>query len=198
LFVEILAQLPGNKPVKPLVIQSLNDVSRKIRSRALTALSENRGSLAIPYYVHGLRHKSNIIVRRSGSALGRFGDADVVPHLINALVTTHRYRVRVPDTSQTMSFGTDGSFGSRGALLPPNIELMLRTGQLPYGVVIDDPSSALPTKIITVRYDHQNSEVLAALRKITGTSHGFDQRSWRLWRASQKDNAAQPVPGSNS
>ena len=33
-------------------------------------------------------------------------------------------------------------------------------------------------------------EVLAALRKITGESFGFDERTWRLWWAAKKNGAS--------
>ena len=57
---------------------------------------------------------------------------------LDALVTSHNYQVRVPGSSQpNYSFSTNGGFAG-GASLPPNIEMGLRAGQYPNGVIVLD------------------------------------------------------------
>jgi len=189
LYVSILSRLTGDKPVAALVRQSLLDDDKQIRAASLDAISPGKNDVAMPLYAQALRNKNNAVVRRAGRGLERVGDRHVVPNLIAALVTTHRYRIRVPDKSGTISFGADGSFGSSGLTLPPQVEAMLRTGQLPYGVIIRPSFDGPPrkTRVVTVNYTHKNAEVLAALRRITGQSFGYDQRTWRLWLASDKN-----------
>jgi hypothetical protein len=66
---------------------------------------------------------------------------------------------------------------------------MIRAGLLPNGVIINSPvglKKPKRTKVITVTRSHQNSEVLTALRKITGQSFNYNKRDWRLWVASAK------------
>jgi hypothetical protein len=192
-YVKILAGIPGNKPVPPLVEQSLKDSNHEIRYAALNAFSPDQHEAAMKIFARRLKDKSNAIVRRAGRGLERVGDDRVVPDLIRALVTTHRYRVRVPANSGTMSFNTNGSFGNPGqGVLPPDIEVMLRTGQLPNGVIINNPASnqLRRTKIIKVNYDHQNAEVLLALQKLTGVNYGYDERNWRLWWSAKKNGTA--------
>ena len=186
LYVQILAQVPGARPVQPLVQQSLQDSNYEIRYQALNAISSEQYGTATPYFVRELKHKNNAIVRRAAMALGRVGDEGVFPNLVDALVTTHKYRVRVPD-NKGLSFGTNGSFGNTRQV-PPSVELMIRSGQFPFGVIVNNPqpNRLRSTKVVHVKYDHQNAEVLSALKKLTGESFGFDKRTWRLWWLAQK------------
>jgi len=144
-----------------------------------------------------LQNASNDIVRRAAAALEVVGNQKSIPALIEALVTKHRYKVRVADTSSTYAFSTDGSYIGSGTptYLPPDIEVMLRTGQLPYGVSVYVPEHPIPTRVVTVSREQQNSEVLAALRKITEQDFGYDVRSWRLWWASKKLNTSPDSAG---
>ena len=188
LYISILSRIPGNKPVKPLVIQSLHDVSDGLRTQSFEAIRPNRHALAVPFYVPELRHPSNTIVNRAAEALGKLRDDSVVPFLVDALVTTHRYRVRVLDNSG-LAFGSDGSFGSpnTSVTLPPNIELMLRTGQLPDGVIVLQPNRPGRTRVVTIERRHRNREAKEALAQLTGESFGYDKRAWRLWWTRQKN-----------
>lgn len=185
-YVGILAKIGGAKPVKPLVAQSLHDVDYEVRYNALNALKEDQFEEAMPHFVEALKEDDNVVVRRGGRGLARVGDERVVPELIAALNTTHRYRVRVPKESTSF---TNGNYGSPGVVLPPEIEGLLRAGQLPNGVIVTN-NQPVPTKLVTIKYTHQNSEVHAALQKITGESFGYDERTWRLWRSASKTSAA--------
>lgn len=189
LFVEIVSHLPGRKAAEALVAQSLHDVDDQVRRAALNGVGEDQHEAAMPLYVRALKNDRNAVVRRAAEALERIGDQRAVPHLIAALVTTHRYRVRVPDNRKmSVSFGTDGSMANPNRVpLPPEIEGLLRTGQIP-GVIVHKPK--LPgtdrTKVVTVKRDRDNWEVLSALKKLTGKSFGYNESAWRRWWAAQK------------
>jgi hypothetical protein len=188
LCIEILAGLPGTKQIPYLANVCLHDSDYELRYQALNAISPSQYDAAAPHFVNALRSDSNDIVRRAGAALERVGDERTVPHLIAALVTTHKYRVRVP-VKPPVSFNTDGTLGNSGqVVLPPEIEAMLRTGNLPHGVIINAPQGGVRTKMVTVNYDHKNAEVLSALRKQTKQDFGYDERTWRLWLLAQKSN----------
>ncbi|VAX41816.1 hypothetical protein MNBD_PLANCTO02-3334, partial [hydrothermal vent metagenome] len=79
--------------------------------------------------------------------------------------------------------------------IPPQIEGLLRTGQLPNGVIINNqdmiPNDMRPMVTVTVDYHHNNDEVLSALSKITGQSFGYDKRTWRLWWITKKSGVSQ-------
>lgn len=188
LAVKVLSHVGGKKPVPAMVQLSLKDDDLGIRAQALQGLSEDQHAAAMPLYVKHLRHEFNPIVRRAGAALEVVGNDKAVPSLIDALITSHNYQVRVPGSSQpNYSFGTDGSFAG-GASLPPQVEAGLRTGQYPNGVIVLDPTGTAlsKTRIITVTVDQQNVEVLNALQKLTGKNFGYDKRTWQLWWAAEK------------
>ena len=191
LFVTLLSKMPGKQPVKPLVNQSLHDSSKRIRTLALDSISPNQYSYAGSFYLRELRSGLNVIVRRAALALGRMEDDSAVPALINVLVTKHRYRVQVPDR-RGVSFGSDGSIGPGGATsrLPVELELRMRAGQFPDGVIIQQSGIPPLTRTVVVEREHQNPEVRGALRKLTGQHFGYDKRVWRLWWAREKSGAA--------
>jgi hypothetical protein len=186
LFVRILSQIPGAAPVGDLVRLSLLDVVREIREAAFEALTSERWPMAQPLYVEALGHARNDVVRRAARALAVLQDDRTVPALIAALVTRHRVEVAVP-VGYNVSFSNSpqGPSMSSGSGLPGNIELLLRTGQLPHGVVSVDNSSRQPTRTVVVPVDVSNDEVRSALKSITGQDFGFDQDAWQLYWAAQ-------------
>lgn len=198
-YVVTLKQIPGEKVVKPLVWQSLFDASTEIRYESLNAIPEDHYKEARDEYVAELKHDMNLVVRRAGIGLLRVGNQTVIPDLIDALVTKHRYRVPVDDLSNTITASTGSGVstsGGGGIPLPPQIAAMLANGQLPYGVQIDDSRSGRPKtkKMVTVKYDHKNNEILAALQRITGEDFGFDERTWELWWNAKKNGLVKPAP----
>ncbi|MGC1276527.1 MAG: HEAT repeat domain-containing protein [Planctomycetaceae bacterium] len=187
LYVSVLAAMPGDKPVEPLVTQSLHDVDADVRREALAAIGETRSDAALPYFLKGLQHERNEVVRRAGLGLEKVGDERAVPDLMKALITTHRYRIQVPDNTPTYAFARNGAFGPGGTPLTPEIEMAMRTGALPYGVNVVDLTQPRRTRMVTVSVNQENAEVLTALQAITGETFGFDERTWRLWWAAKKN-----------
>ena len=189
MYVNILSQIPGPHPVVALVDQSLKDSDYGIRYQALDAIQPSQFAIAASRFLSGLKSDRNEIIKRAAVGLMKVGDVDAVPRLIDALITTHYFRVQIPDRRNSYSFAANGSgTRSRNSSLPPEIELQLRTGQLPYGAIVLPPSTpqAQEMKVVTVKRENRNSEVLVALKKLTGQSFGYDKRSWRLWLAAKK------------
>ena len=64
----------------------------------------------------------------------------------------------------------------------------MRTGQLPQGAIVLDSSTSpnAPKKMVLVKVDHWNQDVLATLQKITKRDFGYDERTWHLWWAAEK------------
>ena len=183
LYVRILGNITGSRGVAPLVKQSLFDVAPQIRSAARDAIPVEQRKLAMSLYARELGNGLNSIVCRAGAALEEVGDEQAVPALIAALVTTHQYRIQVPE--DTYSFGANGTYGQRNQL-PPDIEIGLRTGMYS-GAIVNDPGAAnRPMKTVTVSVNHENAQVLSALKKITGKNFGYDERTWALWLQAQQ------------
>ncbi|QDT43265.1 hypothetical protein Pan241w_33650 [Gimesia alba] len=188
LLVATLDQIPGNKPLRPLAELVLTDPIQTIRNSALEVLTKRDATGAIAFFIEGLKNKSNIIVKRAGQGLESIGDRSVVPDLISALTTSHTYRVRVPDTTSTYSYNTNGTFGGSGVVLPPDIEAGLLAGRYPNGVIVlPSQQPKVQMRTVSVKHLHQNEAVLLALQKITQQNFGYNERLWRLWWASTQN-----------
>ena len=178
LFIEIAGKIEGPVPVVPLATQSVREDVRELRELALTMIDETHYDQARQLVIDELRDRNNIVVRRAGTVLAKIGDETSIPALIRALVTTHSYKVRVP--VQGYSFGVDGSIPS-GSGLPPEIEIGLRTGVYDSVQVVPLLGAARATKLIPVAINRENVEVLMALRQITESNFGFDEKAWQRW-----------------
>lgn len=192
LYVRVLSGMKGAQPALPLLERYLLDEDESIYQAALAGLKPAWHPPVIPRLIASLNSDSNQVVRRAAAALGRFGDETAIPALIKALVTTHTYKVQVA-TSNAISFGT-GSSGMvdprlfSGARLPLELEVMARTGQLPYGAIYRPSPVTAPkrTSTITVRTEIKNEDVLNALVSLTGKNFGYNERDWQLWWSIEK------------
>ena len=204
LYVRTLARMEGVGPVPALADQAMRDVDGTVRRDAVAALAPpDRAEAALPLLRKGLRSEENLTVRRTASALAAVGDERAVPDLIKSLVTTHFYKVAVPDGGGASmargpggtSFGGGLGGGGGPVALPPQVAGALLTGQLPAGVNIIRPNRVGPTRLTTVKVDHTNPEVLRALQILTanppapgGTAavpppDGYDEAAWAAWWA---------------
>lgn len=191
LYVEVMTRIEGTKPLKPLLEQSLKDESQLVRTAAVRGVRETDVDAAVPIYIRALRNEANVMVNRAATALSQMGDDTVIPALIEALVTRHRYRVMVPD--QTMSVTSDGSMANPNAVaIPPDVAGMLATGQLPYGVQVQTNGPPVRMKRVTVQKDEQNPSVLTALNLLTGENFGYDEQAWRNWQKAKTSGTLKP------
>jgi hypothetical protein len=89
LYVVILHNMKGPKPVYYLVALSLFDQSPQIRSEARKAIREDQLDSARLLYIAALRSGPPKLARIAAIGLGEIGDprGDSVPYLINALVS---------------------------------------------------------------------------------------------------------------
>ena len=188
LFVEVAGQLKGPKPVKRLSQRLLAEDQEAIFLSALNTIDVDQKEGVLKYCLPGLKDSSNDVVQRAAIVVGKFGDERVVPNLIDALITTHRYKIQVPDTSNDISVGiaSNGTptllpSGSTG-LNPSNAEMLSRLGQLPYGYRVND-SGPRRMRTVMVKQDIRNTRVLESLRSLSHEDFGYDQRDWQRWWA---------------
>jgi hypothetical protein len=193
LLVKILSRIPGPKPASLLVDTSLHDANSGVRAAALEVAVKNQRDMVRPLYIRALKSPLNETVRRAGAALRQIGDEASVPALIEALVTTHRYRVKTVDRSSTISLSVGGSFAPPDGTvaLPPDVAAGALLGQYPNGLILDNSRmSPRPVRYVTVRRHERNPEVLAALENLTGQSLEYDEAAWRLWWSARKSGTA--------
>lgn len=164
MYIDILFSIASPEAVKTLAMSAIEDPSEEIRLTCLDQLMKKPDHEAISYFVAQLRHKDNRVVNRAAVALRHMKDPSTIGPLVDALVTTHKFRIKQGGDPNQIST-TFGS-GSPGGL-----------------------SVGGSTKVVTQAL--RNQEVLDALVAITGRSFDFDKRAWRAWHATLK--AQQPV-----
>jgi hypothetical protein len=144
---------------KALVETSLYDPDAEVRLTAIDDLKGINHPDVLSLYFRGLRSKDNREVNRAAFALRHLGDREAIGPLIDAIVTTHKFKIgsgQEGQTSATFSPGGGGgfSFGQRA----PSV----------------------------VRQAVRNHEVLQALVALTGENYQYSVNDWNAWYASHR------------
>ncbi len=194
LMLEILDAIDSPDAKEAIVRQALFDDSSQLRNQALGFIPKSYQFQANKIYIEHLSHSDNKIVNRAARGLEEIGTEESVSHLVDALITSHTYIVQIP-YREGVTFGANGSNNGQlgSGVLPAEIELLARTGQLPFGVQVNEPigipsQAGVKWKPVKVHRNLKNSTVLATLAKLTEEDFGYDQRLWRLWMAAQKNH----------
>lgn len=161
LYLEALARINVPAGMDVLVNVSLGDQDDEVRLVALDEVVAHDYKPAVRRYVQALKHKDNTIVNRAAVGLGKMKDPSAIGPLIDALVTTHTFRIETGQPGQsTSTFGTGpnaGGFSFGGS----NVQIIKR--------------------------QFENRAVLQALVDLTsGVSYNFDVRAWKNWFVAQK------------
>jgi hypothetical protein len=162
IYVEALAKINSPEAAMGLAVAAIEDREPEVRQTCLDRLQTEKRPEIVTYFVSKLRARDNPTVNLAGVALGRMKDPSSIGPLIDALVTTHKFKIPKAggDGSTTTTFG--GGPGGKG-------------GGMTMGSGPSTFSRQLP-----------NQAVLDALAAITGQNFSFDQTSWRRWYAAQK------------
>jgi len=169
LLVSILAQIDDPLALGKLVNLSLFDPDPEMRLQCLEYLMKSKHRLALSPYIQALHHKDNTIVNRAAVALQEIGDPEAISLLIDALVTTHKFKISEGspgqmNASMSSSSGGGGGGGFRFGGGGPKFE-----------------KRAL-----------KNIDVLRALVKLSGGQNfGYDQTAWRHWLINRRMHAQQ-------
>jgi HEAT repeat protein len=144
----------------------LYDPDDEVRHLCLELLIKSGRPGIITPYVRALKDKDNEIVNRAAGALGQIGDRDAVGALIDALITSHKFKVSDSNPDQhAYTFSSEGNAFSFGGKGPQIVTQAVR-----------------------------NPAVLDALIKLSGgTSFDYDQTQWRGWLAAQAKASAVDV-----
>lgn len=167
--VQLLGQLPGPKPVGPLVSKALMDPEAEIRKAAREAISQEQHAFALRHYCPALKSDSNTIVNRAAVGLRELGEQAAVPFLIEALITQHYkyYPVLHDPEARERRLALSGA------------------RHLPYGAVYVrngfNPPPTIEMRRPCSRSDFKNAAVRDALKEILGQDFGYDRRRWTAW-----------------
>ncbi len=168
LFVAALGRIGTQEAQKALATFAIEDPVEEVRLSCLDILKVYKTPAAVDFFVGYLRHKDNRLVNRAGVALGQMGDPSAIGPLIDALVTTHKYKIQTRPPGQTTTTFGMGPGGAPG----------------PAGLSIGGGGPRVITEHV------QNRAVLDALSTLTGVNYGFDVRAWRAWYTMQRKREA--------
>lgn len=163
LLIATLAELDHPLAVVKLVEYSLEDPLQEVRMQCIDYLLARGEPISLTPYVNALtpRRNSNEIINRAAEALHELGDPNAISPLIDALVTTHKYKNgEAPPGDYNVTFGKNGgnAFGGGGGGL----------------------SLGGKSKVISI--DHNNLDVRRALVELSGgMDFEFDKTAWRRW-----------------
>ncbi|MGA2797171.1 MAG: HEAT repeat domain-containing protein [Thermoguttaceae bacterium] len=162
IYVEALAKINSPDAAMGLAVAAIEDRAEEVRQTCLDRLQTEKRPDVVTYFVSKLRAKDNPTVNLAGIALGRMKDPSSIGPLIDALVTTHKFKIPKAGGDGAMSTTFGNGPGGKG-------------GGMSMG--------GGPT-IISKQF--ANQPVLDALAAITGQNFTFDQSAWRRWYAAQK------------
>ncbi|HEY5315039.1 MAG TPA: HEAT repeat domain-containing protein [Pirellulales bacterium] len=160
LLVSALANIGSPAAVHMLAALSLEDANSEVRLTCVDHLDDAPSPEIVAFYIQKLRDKDNTIVNRAAIGLARMKDPSAIPPLVDALVTTHKFKV----VSGQAQGNYSASFGSGGA---------------GFGTGGGGP------KIITQQL--HNPAVLEALVLLTpNINFNYDVAAWKRWLATQR------------
>lgn len=177
LLVDRLAAFPQDEATMNLAVLALTDREADIRSRALAELRRRDDPRVSAQYRKALRSDNDELIRRAAVGLGALGAAEAVPELIETLTVQRNKMVEVPVRTYfggwLSDFNEPTTVSLSGALRVnhnPEIGVVDYTG----GVAVDN---VFRLQRVTV----YRTEVLEALKQLTGQNFGFEAAEWRTW-----------------
>ena len=100
LYIEPLSKI--NSPTAPrvLAVAAIEDSDEEVRLSCLECLQKTKTPEVVSYFIGRLRDKNNIMVNRAGVALSFMKDPSSIRPLIDALITTHEYKITTGNPGQ--------------------------------------------------------------------------------------------------
>lgn len=163
-LIKCLGRIGTQESINMLLMIAVDEKIEELRLTALDNLKTASGKGTTEYFITRLSPKTstNDQVNHAAYALGELGDRSSIPSLIHALVTTHKFQVVSGNQGGQTSAGMGtSSNGGKGM------------------------GFSMGSSVQTISQDHQNFEVLEALKKITHENFSYDQQSWIRWYQQQ-------------
>ena len=174
LLTATLAELKHPKAVTALIDFSLDDPDREVRLQCIDYLLQHHQPISLRPYVKALADRENEIVNRAAEALHHIGDPQAISPLIDALVTTHKYKNRA------------AAPGNIGAAFNPNGGA-IGGGAAGGGGGISGGGLSMGGKPKVVQLNIPNTKVRQALVELSGgLDYEFNERLWRRWFVNQQ------------
>lgn len=153
-MLEALSRIGSSEALAVIVQAAIDHPDADTRATATERLGRVGPRLAEPVLVAALAGPDNARINRAAEAIGALGLSSAVPALVDSLETEHV--VAVSDGSQpgqtSVTFGNGGGEGLSLGGGPKRSKVRVR-----------------------------NEAVLAALERITGQEHRWNEAAWRQW-----------------
>ena len=184
-----------------------------MRSSVLERLKERDEPGIVPQLVKALGSENIKVVNRAAWTLGNLDAVNAVPRLAGSLISTEERIVLVPQDGGAQGVNAPGlapqmmafNGSSIAYLTPPAVG----PGVVAYGAVsapfynpaqlngnnmlgVGSGPNRGPT-LRAVTFSYENTEVLAALVKLTGQDFGYDAAAWRRWIKASFNPNPKPV-----
>lgn len=181
-LVEALSGFSEDEATLNLAVLAMVDADEDVRHAALTQILRRDDPRVAPQIRKALRSSSDEFVRRAAFGLATLRDAAAVPDLIDALRARRWRWVDVPLGSYFGELPTIFARPTRAVIGPTsNVFHTPQIGMLDAAGVFAAQSRQQLRKVTVFR-----TEVLEALRTLTGEDFGFDQAAWRRWYQEHK------------
>jgi hypothetical protein len=180
LLVEALQAFPNDEATMNLAILALIDRDEEIRRRTLVELKRRRDPRVVAQYREALQSGNGFILRRAAEGLGSLAAVEAVPDLIEQLTVRQRQYVEVP-TGHYLNGYPQIFQGTSVVQIAPGVRVV-HWPQIGVWHPNFGTDSEYELKEVTVF----RTEVLEALKKITGKNFGFERDAWRRWYEEQR------------
>jgi hypothetical protein len=207
--VRVLGAIAGPEASAAIVDRLLAEADEDTRLKTMEQLNRLKEPNIIPRLVQGLQSKSLATINRAAWGLANLNAVTTVPKLIPALTSSELQIVWVPSNNgQGQSYGgiMPGTAGSTGIGVN-NRSIPVMTGPVVGPGVVAFGATSLPSTAFNqsgvsinggnqgatpkyVEVTHRNTEVHAALVKLTGQNFEYDIEAWKRWLST----AYQPEP----
>jgi hypothetical protein len=171
-LVEVLQNFPEDEATMNLATLVLVERDAEVRERAVDELVRRHHPRVVSHLRRAVAGRDDVLVRRAAAALARLRTAEAIPELIDALTAERRKLVEVPITGYYRDWQLCYD-GRAASVLPPRIGIA--------GDVIRVDTEFRVREVTVYR-----TEVLEALRQISGQDFGFEQAAWRRWHQENK------------
>ncbi|MGE0481274.1 MAG: HEAT repeat domain-containing protein [Phycisphaerae bacterium] len=181
-LVESLSGFSEDEATLNLAVLAMVDADEDVRHAALTQILRRNDPRVAPQIRKALRSSSDELVRRAALGLATLRDSAAVPDLIDALRARRWRWVDVPLGRYFGELPTIFARPTRAVIGPgSNVFHTPQIGMLDAAGVFAAQSRQQLRKVTVFR-----TEVLEALRALTGEDFGFDQAAWRRWYEEHK------------
>jgi hypothetical protein len=186
LLVDLLKVMAHEDAKMGLALIALLDPLQPVRERAMDVLKQRNDARLAGQFHLALRSPNDIIIERAAWAVGELGYKPAVPDLIPLLTAVRDKWVEVPVKdflwylSPYGDLAPAGNYGFTGA--PINLwesYMGFAPTVIPWAGVYTPMS--IHNEWRRRRIEVKRTQVLEALRKLTGQNLGFDADEWMRW-----------------